>query len=103
VKSSEVDFISRLLFMLKMHKTYPITGTVCTGAAAMIPGTIVQEVSARSRTGHVVRIGHPSGVIDVEAEVDVSDSGLILRRASVGRTARRIMEGYIFVPERIYV
>ncbi len=103
VKSSEVDFISRLLFMLKMHKTYPITGTVCTGAAAMIPGTIVQEVSGRSRAGHVVRIGHPSGVIDVEAKVEVSDSGLILRRASVGRTARRIMEGYIFVPERIYV
>jgi 2-methylaconitate cis-trans-isomerase PrpF len=103
VKSSEVDFISRLLFMLKMHKTYPITGTVCTGAAAMIPGTIVQEVSGRSRAGNVVRIGHPSGVIDVEAEVEVSDSRLILRRASVGRTARRIMEGYIFVPELIYV
>lgn len=102
VTSSEVDFISRLLFMLKMHKAYPITGTVCTGAAAMIPGTIVQEVAGQSPEGHVVRIGHPSGVIDVEAEVDIGGSGPILRRASVGRTARRIMEGYIFVPEHIY-
>jgi 2-methylaconitate cis-trans-isomerase PrpF len=102
VKSSEVDFISRLLFMLKMHKTYPITGTVCTGAAAMIPGTIVEEVVGGSCAGHAVRIGHPSGVIDVEAEVDVGGSEPILRRASVGRTARRIMEGYIFIPEHIY-
>jgi 2-methylaconitate cis-trans-isomerase PrpF len=102
VKSREVDFVSRLLFMLRMHKAYPITGTVCTGAAARIPGTIVQEVAGQSPEGHVVRIGHPSGVIDVEAEVDVGSSGPILRRASVGRTARRIMEGYIFVPEQIY-
>ena len=103
VSSSQVDFVSRLLFMLRMHKAYPITGAVCTGAAAMIPGTIVQEVADLSPEPHVVRIGHPSGVIDVEAEVDVGSSGPVLRRAAVGRTARRIMEGHIFVPEHIFV
>ncbi|MGB9299097.1 MAG: PrpF domain-containing protein [Anaerolineae bacterium] len=102
VSASQVDFVSRLLFMLKMHKAYPITGTVCTGAAAMIPGTIVHEVASPSTQAHAVRIGHPSGVVDVEAEVEMGSSGPILRRASVGRTARRIMEGYIFVPEHIY-
>jgi 2-methylaconitate cis-trans-isomerase PrpF len=103
VSSSQVDFVSRLLFMLRMHKAYPITGTVCTGAAAMIPGTIVQEVAVLSSEPGIVRIGHPSGVIDVEAEVDVTGSGPVLRRAAVGRTARRIMEGHILVPEDIFV
>ena len=70
--------------------------------AAMIPGTIVHEVASPSTEAHAVRIGHPSGVVDVEAEVDMGGSGPILRRASVGRTARRIMEGYIFVPEHIF-
>lgn len=102
VAAGQVDFVSWLLFMLKMHKAYPITGTVCTGTAARIPGTIVQEVANLSPEGQVVRIGHPSGVIDVETEVELTDSGPVLRRALVGRTARRIMEGYIFVPERIY-
>jgi 2-methylaconitate cis-trans-isomerase PrpF len=102
IAAEQVDFLSRLLFMLKMHKAYPITGTVCTGAAARIPGTIVDEVAHLSAESPVVRIGHPSGVIEVETEVELSDSGPVLRRALVGRTARRIMEGYVFVPERVF-
>ena len=102
VAAGQVDFVSWLLFMLKMHKAYPVTGTVCTGTAARIPGTVVHEVASLSPESRAVRIGHPSGVIDVETEVEFTDSGPVLRRALVGRTARRIMEGYIFVPERIY-
>jgi 2-methylaconitate cis-trans-isomerase PrpF len=102
IAAEQVDLLSRLLFMLKVHKAYPITGTVCTGAAARVPGTIVDEVAQLSAHSSVVRIGHPSGVIEVETEVELSDSGPVLRRALVGRTARRIMEGYVFVPERVF-
>jgi len=102
VEADQVDFVSWLLFMLKMHKAYPITGTVCTGAAARIPGTIVNEVADLSPQTTMVRIGHPSGVIDVEAEVEMLESVPVLRRAVVGRTARRIMEGYVFVPKHIF-
>jgi 2-methylaconitate cis-trans-isomerase PrpF len=102
VEGEGIDVVSRLLFMLKTHKAYPITGTVCTGAAAKMAGTLVNEVARSSQGEHAVRIGHPSGVIEVEAEVEASEVGPVLRRASVGRTARRIMEGYIFVPERIF-
>jgi hypothetical protein len=98
VPGKDVDFVARLLFMLRMHKAYAVTGTVCTGAAAKIPGTIVYEAACpESRDRSMTRIGHPAGVIDVEAVVQ-SDDGVHLLRASVGRTARRIMEGYVFVP-----
>ena len=99
VKADEVDFVARLLFMLKMHKAYAVTGTVCTGAAAKIPGTVVYE-AARGSSRHqaMTRIGHPAGVIDVKAAVDERDGEIDLVQATVGRTARRIMEGYIFVP-----
>jgi 2-methylaconitate cis-trans-isomerase PrpF len=99
VKGEGVDFVARLLFMLRTHKAYAVTGTVCTGAAAKIPGTVVYQVARpESRRASMTRIGHPAGVIDVEAVVVDSDTGVHLRRASVGRTARRIMEGYVFVP-----
>lgn len=62
----EVDFLSRVLFLGGIHKTYPGSISCCTGAAAVIPGTVVYE--ARSgRTGDDIMIGHPSGVVDVEA------------------------------------
>jgi len=99
VKATEVDFVARLLFMLKMHKAYAVTGTVCTGAAAKIPGTLVYEAARPETRGRsLVLIGHPAGVIDIEAAVEREGDEFKLVRASVGRTARRLMEGYALIP-----
>jgi 2-methylaconitate cis-trans-isomerase PrpF len=99
VEASDIDFVARLLFMLRMHKAYAVTGTVCTGAAAKIPGTIVYEAARpESRDRALTLIGHPAGVIDIEATVELEGREPRLVRASVGRTARRLMEGYVLVP-----
>ncbi len=44
-----------------------------------------------------VRIGHPAGIIPIEVEVKMDGKKPILRKAAIGRTARIIMEGYVFV------
>ena len=103
VKAADVDLVSRLLFMLRMHKTYPVTGTVCTGAAVRIPGTIAYEVlreEAKSRM--TVQIGHPGGVIPVEAEASYKNDQVKLTRIGVYRTARRIMDGYVYVRKSVF-
>ena len=64
VKASDIDIVSRLLFMQKMHKTHPVTGTVCMATAARIPGSIVNQVlSERGKADRKLQIGHPAGVI----------------------------------------
>ena len=94
VKAENISFVARLMFMQVLHKTYAGTGTVCTGVAACIPGTVVAEVRAeRPAWGDVINIGHPCGIIDVEAKV----AGEEVKRAAFSRTARRIMEGYVFI------
>lgn len=99
IKAEQVDVVARLVFMLKMHKTYPVTGTVCTGAAAKIPGTLVYEAARpEQRERELLLIGHPAGVIDIQTAVERSGEQIRLMRASVGRTARRIMEGNVLVP-----
>jgi hypothetical protein len=99
VREDSVDLVVRLLFMQKMHKTYPVTGTVCTVAASMIPGTIANQLSRPeiAERGEL-RIGHPAGVIVPEGKVEMGDEGYALRRATVDRTARCLMKGYAFVP-----
>lgn len=98
VKAEETDLVSRLLFMLKMHKAYPITGTVATGIAAKIPGSVVwKTLREEAREGIQVNIGHPSGVIPVEADVTADENGIRLNRVAVYRTARRIMDGVVYV------
>lgn len=99
VKAEECDFLSRALFMQQMHKTYAGTSTVCTGVASRIPGTIVYEACRpETRDGIEVRFGHPAGVIETEAQVTLEGNGYVVNRATLGRTARRIMEGRVFVP-----
>lgn len=97
VKAEDVDVVSRLSFMLHMHKTYPGTGTVCIGAAARIPGTVVhKQLSDGAKTRKVLRIGHPGGTITVEAEA-ADPEGTRFKRLAYERTARRIMEGICYV------
>lgn len=96
IAAEDVDLVSRLMFMQVMHKTYAGTGTTCTGAAAKIPGTIVHEVCASKDAR--VRIGHPAGVLEIEVETGVQEGQVVLKRAAFGRTARRIMDGYVYVP-----
>ncbi|MEX2643403.1 MAG: PrpF domain-containing protein [Acetobacterales bacterium] len=100
VKASQCDFVSRLMFMQQMHKTYAGTSTVCTGVASRISGTIVHE-ACRSETleNLTVRIGHPAGVIETETRVALHGNDYAVERATLGRTARRIMEGTVFVPQ----
>lgn len=98
IEAGSFDILARLLFNQRMHKTYPGSGTVCTGTAARIPGTIVNELLSKSTMSkNEVRIGHPAGVIPIEVEVRMEGTQPILKRAAIGRTARIIMEGYVFV------
>jgi 2-methylaconitate cis-trans-isomerase PrpF len=97
VKAGDVDLVSRVMFMQQMHKTYAGTSTVCTGVASRIPGTIVHEMTRpESLQNDVVRIGHPAGVIGTETRVELKGNDYVVRRATLGRTARRLMEGYVF-------
>jgi len=93
IRKDQVDFVSRMMFMQVLHKTYPGTGTACTGAAAKIKGTIVNQVIPHIDSISTIRIGHPAGVLPVVA--DVQDG--VVKKAAFERTARRIMEGYAFV------
>ena len=83
--SQDVSLVSRLMYMQVLHKTYAGTGTVCTGAAAKISGTIVNEMISESDSAETVRIGHPAGVISLEARVK---EGLV-ERAAFARTATK--------------
>ena len=93
IAKEDVSLVSRLMFMQVLHKTYAGTGTVCTGVAAKIYGTIVNEMIVDSDSTGAVRIGHPAGVISLEAKVK---DGRV-ERAAFARTARRIMEGYVWM------
>jgi 2-methylaconitate cis-trans-isomerase PrpF len=98
IKGDTVDFRGILWAAREVSKAYAVTGTICTGAAAMTEGTIVNELlSEKALKSGAVRIGHPSGVIEVQVEVKKEAGEFKLKKAIVYRTARRIMEGYVYL------
>ena len=99
VRPEDVDLVARMMFMQVTHKAYAGTGAAATGVATRLPGTVPNEVLRRAR-GHVapegpIRIGHPGGVLTTSVRIEHDGT---VRRATFSRTARRLMEGYAFVP-----
>jgi len=96
--ADEADVLAKMYGGGMMHKAFAGTGAVCLGVAARIEGTIVSDLlSERGREQGTIVIGHPSGVIPVEVIAREEQGRLNLERAVIYRTARRIMEGSVYV------
>ena len=71
---NETDIAGRLLTMQTPHRAYMGAGAICTGVAALAPGTIVNDLAgARMRETGVLRIGHPQGVMNVSVKAFQQD------------------------------
>ena len=104
VKAENIDLVVRALFMLKTHKAIQVSGSLCTGAAACVPGTIVGDVLREAaRTRSTINIGHPSGTFPEEAEAETVGGQVKVKRLRIFRTARRIMEGYVYVRKSVFI
>jgi 2-methylaconitate cis-trans-isomerase PrpF len=82
-----------------MHPAYMGTGIGNTAVAAVLPGTVLNQLA---RTEDInqgkVRIGMPEGVIEAEGAVVQFDSTWHVKKAKYPRTARRMMDGHVFAP-----
>lgn len=102
ISAEDIDFVARLASMQKMHRAYMVTGGVCTGAAAKIEGSIVWELlDDEAKKADTLRIGHPYGVMDVKVTLNEGNSENLIKLVGVGRSARRILDGYVYVPKEI--
>lgn len=93
VKADTMDLCCRAISVGALHKAYPMTVAVGTGVAARISGTIVNEIVKPAPDQDIIRLGHASGV----TEVDVKMDGEKVIKGGVTRTARRIMDGWVYV------
>lgn len=99
VKKEDVDFVARLFNMGLVNKTYAGSGTVCTGVAARIEGSVVNRLlGAEAAKKSILHIGHSAGRIPVEAKVSRDAGGnWNVDKVNIFRTARILMEGYAFI------
>jgi hypothetical protein len=94
------DIQARLMSMQTPHRSYAVSGGICTAAAAAIDGTVVHRCRRASSGAHApFRIAHPYGVMEVQLVTGIDAAGgLHVSSAKIARTARRILSGLAYVP-----
>lgn len=86
-----------MMSMGRLHRSFALTGGICTSVAANIPGSLVAEATGGTRPD--CRIGHPAGVLPLRAAVEPDGDGWRVPSVAGFRTARRLMEGTVLVPD----
>jgi 2-methylaconitate isomerase len=97
IPADAFDIAVRMISMGQAHRAVTLTGAMCTAVASGIAGSCVADALRAGGTDRI-RIGHSSGVMPVKARVSHGPTGWTVERATVFRTARRLMEGMILVP-----
>lgn len=97
VEAADVDLLVRALSMGKLHHAMMGTAAVAIGAAAAVPGTLV-NLAAGGGERTSVHFGHPSGTLRVGAEAVEVNGEWTATKAVMSRSARVLMEGWVRVP-----
>jgi 2-methylaconitate cis-trans-isomerase PrpF len=97
VPAASMDLAARLFVERVMHKAYAGTGATCLAVAARIPGSVVHAQCPGVDPEAPLRIGHPSGMLPIVADVSQKNGQWTVNEVLFSRTARRIMEGWAYV------
>lgn len=97
VKKEDMDICVRVVSVGAIHKACPLTGAIAIGGAAFIKDCIIQKYLKNKDLVDTVRIGHPSGVMKVYVDYSMSEGKIHFNGIACQRTARKIMEGYVYV------
>jgi hypothetical protein len=94
--SAEADILVRMISIGQPHRAVPLTGALCLAAACRVPGTVAFGLLPEAARSGPVGIGHPSGVVLVDAEMESRPGEVRVRHATVYRTARRLFTGEVY-------
>jgi 2-methylaconitate isomerase len=98
IHERDADVTVRMISIGQPHRAVPLTGALCIAVAAKLPDSIVNRVARRGDSADApVRIAQPSGITMVDAVVRKRGDAWHAEQATVVRTARRLMDGWVYV------
>lgn len=97
VHAEDMDVCARVISVFKCHKACPLTSASSIAVAAALDGSVVSKLVAEGTSTENVRIGHPSGVMTMCPEINLTENGAEVPAVAVQRTARRIMDGTVYI------
>ncbi len=100
IEKDSIDILSRMMSMQKTHPSYAMTGAMCTAAAAVVQGSIVQQVMSKETDTQFIRIGHPSGILECGVDYKAGENYPVIEDTFGFRTANLLLEGTAALKKR---
>jgi 4-oxalomesaconate tautomerase len=86
---------TRTFIPVRVHESIGVLGAVSVGTAILVPGAVGHDLAVLDRAPRL-SVEHPSGALQVEAELDTTASPPRVIRSGVVRTARKLFDGTVF-------
>lgn len=96
VKEEQIDLLVRMMSMQKPHPAMAMTGVMCIAAAAVLEGSIVNQVLGRNVDFNRIRMGHPGGIAEGGVSFRKKDGQVEIESTTGFRTANLLMAGEVF-------
>lgn len=93
--AAEMDVNMRIIANGLPHKALPLTVSLCAAVAMRIEGTIPAQATNPTAADAPLRLGMPSGVLTVSADVRRENDVWEARYGSFYRTTRKLFEGRV--------
>lgn len=95
------DLQIRMISAGQAHRAVPVTGALALACAAVLEASVVADLRADGVDPQRLRIGTPSGCVTVGATLDPKTQTITAAR--ILRTQRRLMDGYVYVPNATFL
>ena len=90
----------------RVHEAIGVLGAVSVATACVLKGSVADGLAQTGgfagSGGIQMEIEHPTGFFTVDMEVEDGALGLQVKRSALLRTARKLMEGAVFVPAHVW-
>lgn len=95
------SIVSRYFTPHRCHASHAVTGAIGVSTAFALPETVASGVT-RAGGRHLLSVVHPQGQIDIDVEVAGEGDGAVVQKAALVRTARKIMQGELHLPDYVF-
>lgn len=95
LQEADMDVNMRIIANGLPHKALPLTVSLCAAVAMRVEGSIPAQRTKAVSAGAPLRLGMPSGVLTVSADVRNTGDEWVAEYGSFYRTARKLFEGKV--------
>jgi 4-oxalomesaconate tautomerase len=82
----------------RVHKAIGVLGAVSVATACAMPGSVADGIAQMPGPGVPIDVEHPTGFFSVTMQMEMVEGRISVRRSALLRTARKLMDGSVFVP-----